>query len=688
MSESVLFSSLGLPETLLQTLQEIGYETPSPIQAETIPPLLAGHDLVGQAQTGTGKTAAFALPVLARIDVSRAAPQALVLTPTRELAIQVAEAFQTYARHLSGFHVLPIYGGQGYDTQLRQLRRGCHVVVGTPGRLMDHMRRNTLSLEALKMVILDEADEMLRMGFQEDVEWILQQVPGERQTALFSATMPTEIRRVAQTYLKDPISVKIDSATRTAANIRQRFWQGNSQLKLDALTRILEVENFDGMIIFVRTKTATLELAERLAARGFAAEAMNGDMVQAHREKLVERLKAGKLDILVATDVVARGLDVDRVSHVINYDIPYDAEAYIHRIGRTGRAGREGDAILFVAPRERRMLAVIERATGQRITPMQMPSASDVNKTRVERFHQRIRDAMQSDQLDFYERLLNDLASGEDLSMSRIAAALAHLLQGKSPLLLNEREPEPRPVRATRDDEDGRFATERPRRERVSRKELPGLEALPLKDHPEVAMQRYLLAVGHNDGVKPGNIVGAIANEAELDSEYIGHIEIFERFTVIDLPNGMPNDIMQMLRKTRICGKPSGLKLLESLAELEALQGDGARADSAPTAYRGSERPFGRGGERKTSSRPRHEEGDEGRPPRRQDGEDDRRPRRQDGEEGKRPRARRAERAGKSSEGARPPRRVADKAPVQGPDYGSGDAPPVRRAPRRKTPAE
>lgn len=372
MSDSVVFSSLGLPEFLLASLQEIGYETPSPIQAETIPPLLQGRDVLGQAQTGTGKTAAFALPVLSRIDIKLNAPQALILTPTRELAIQVAEAFQSYARHLPGFHVLPVYGGQGYDTQLRQLKRGCHVVVGTPGRLMDHMRRKTLSLDALSMVVLDEADEMLRMGFQEDVEWILEHVPEQRQIALFSATMPGEIKRVAQTYLRDPVQVRIASATRTAANIRQRFWQGHPGQKLDALTRTLEVENFDGMIIFVRTKTATLELAEKLAARGFAAEAMNGDMAQAHREKLVERLKAGKLDILVATDVVARGLDVDRVSHVINYDIPYDSEAYIHRIGRTGRAGREGDAILFVAPRERRMLAVIERATGQRITPIKI----------------------------------------------------------------------------------------------------------------------------------------------------------------------------------------------------------------------------------------------------------------------------------------------------------------------------
>jgi ATP-dependent RNA helicase DeaD len=603
MSESVLFSSLGLPENLLKTLQDIGYETPSPIQAETIPPLLAGRDLLGQAQTGTGKTAAFALPILAKIDISRATPQALVLAPTRELAIQVAEAFQTYARNMPGFHVLPVYGGQGYDTQLRQLKRGCHVIVGTPGRLIDHMRRNTLSLENLAVLVLDEADEMLRMGFQEDVEWILQQVPAKRQIAMFSATMPTEIRRVSQTYLHDPITVKIASATRTAANIRQRFWQGNSQQKLDALTRILEVENFEGMIIFVRTKTATLELAEKLAARGFAAEPMNGDMVQAHREKLVERLKAGKLDILVATDVVARGLDVDRVSHVINYDIPYDAEAYIHRIGRTGRAGREGDAILFVAPRERRMLAVIEKATGQRISPMQMPTASDVNKTRVERFNQRIRDALQSDQLAFYESLLNDLVTNEDLSMSSVAAALAHLVQGKSPLLINEREPEFKPTRATSNEDVFGGSGERTRRDRPQRKDMPGLEPLPLKDFPDIKMQRYLVNVGYDDGIKPANVVGAIANEADLESSYIGHIEIFDRFTVVDLPDGMPKDVLQLLKKTRICGKPSGLKPLESLAELAEL-GVGSGGNSGNAGSETTRRPPRRAdGERKSGDK-------------------------------------------------------------------------------------
>lgn len=573
MSEMSPFQALGLPEALLSSLQEIGYEAPSPIQAESIPPLLQGRDLLGQAQTGTGKTAAFALPVLARIDLKRVAPQALVLAPTRELAIQVAEAFQSYARHLPGFHVAPVYGGQGYDTQIRQLKRGCHVVVGTPGRLMDHMRKKTLQLDALTMLVLDEADEMLRMGFQEDVEWILSQAPEKRQIALFSATMPREIKRVAETYLHDPVQVRIASTTRTAAKIRQRYWQVSGLHKLDALTRILETESFDGMIIFVRTKTATLELAEKLAARGFSAEAMNGDMAQAHREKLVDRLKDGKLDILVATDVVARGLDVERVSHVINYDIPYDSEAYIHRIGRTGRAGREGDAILFVAPRERRMLGVIEKATGQPIERMGLPTAQDINRTRVERFKQRVREALEGEQNALFADLLNELAESEGVDMAQIAAALAGLLQGATPLLMDERETLREDYRSERsgDGEGRRERSDRGGRDRPVREDVPpALEPLPLKDHPEVAMERYVLDTGYVDGVKPANIVGAIANEADLDSRYIGHIDIHETYTVVDLPGGMPPDLLQVLRKTRICGKPCGLRRYQSEADLQA----------------------------------------------------------------------------------------------------------------------
>ncbi|VAX13284.1 DEAD-box ATP-dependent RNA helicase DeaD (= CshA), partial [hydrothermal vent metagenome] len=363
------FETMGLGAPLLRAVKDAGYEVPSPIQAESIPPLLEGHDLLGQAQTGTGKTAAFALPLLSRIDVNQRDPQLLVLAPTRELAIQVAEAFQTYARYLKNFHVVPIYGGQSYDIQLRQLKRGAHVVVGTPGRVMDHMRRGTLKLKGLQALVLDEADEMLRMGFIDDVKWVLEQTPPTRQIALFSATMPKEVRKVAQQHLNKPIEIKVEQRTATAETIHQRYWPVSGLHKLDALTRILEVENFDAMLVFVRTKTATIELAEKLEARGHAAEALNGDIPQKLRERTVDRLKKGQIDILVATDIVARGLDVKRISHVLNYDIPYDVEAYIHRIGRTGRAGAKGEAILFVAPREKRLLRAIEKTIRQPIEP-------------------------------------------------------------------------------------------------------------------------------------------------------------------------------------------------------------------------------------------------------------------------------------------------------------------------------
>jgi len=373
--EPIPFERLALAPAILKAVADVGYELPSPIQAQAIPPLLEGRDLLGQAQTGTGKTAAFALPLLSRLDLSRAEPQLLVLTPTRELAIQVAEALQTYARHLPGFHILPVYGGQGMAAQLRGLQRGAHVIVGTPGRILDHLRRGTLRLGGLAAVVLDEADEMLRMGFIEDVETILGQTPVQRQTALFSATMPREIRRVAQRYLRDPVEIRIESRTTTVEAIRQRYWQVRSLHKLDALTRILEGEEFDAMLVFVRTRTETTGLAEKLEARGYDAAPLNGDMQQAERERTVDRLRQGRLDILVATDVAARGLDVPRISHVINYDIPTDTEAYVHRIGRTGRAGRKGEAILFVAPREKHLLSAIERATASGSTPCSCPAA-------------------------------------------------------------------------------------------------------------------------------------------------------------------------------------------------------------------------------------------------------------------------------------------------------------------------
>jgi len=559
---------MGLAAPLLQALEEVGYEAPSAIQAATIPALLEGHDLLGQAQTGTGKTAAFALPLLSRLDLKRREPQILVLAPTRELAIQVAEAFQRYARHLKDFHVLPIYGGQSYDIQLRQLKRGVHVVVGTPGRVMDHMRRGTLKLDALQALVLDEADEMLRMGFIDDVEWVLEQTPDTRQIALFSATMPKEIRKVAQQHLHQPKEISITRRTATAESINQRYWPVSGLHKLDALTRILEVENYDAMLVFVRTKTATVELAEKLEARGHACAALNGDIPQNQRERIVERLKKGQLDILVATDVVARGLDVERISHVINYDIPTDVEAYIHRIGRTGRAGRKGDAILFVAPREQRLLRAIEKNIRQPIEPMKMPTAKDINLQRIARFKNRVRDAMASDANELFYQLLTEVQQEESAEPLEIAAALARLLQGEEPLLLSEAPQKSRPQERTEAPARAPRGDKKPR--------SVSAEALPLKGHPEVKMQRFRLSVGYQHGVKPGNIVGAIANEADIESEYIGHIEIYDAFSTIDLPAGMPKETFQALKKTRVCQQRLDI----------APMGEPTRDQEAPTAKR------------------------------------------------------------------------------------------------------
>jgi len=537
----ISFRELNLPDTLLAALDKAGYETPTPIQTQAIPHLLKGLDLLGHAPTGTGKTAAFALPLLARLDIKRQQVQVMVLTPTRELAIQVAEAFQGYASHINGFHVLPVYGGQDYTGQIRQLKRGVHVVVGTPGRVMDHMRKGTLKLDALQALVLDEADEMLRMGFIDDVEWILEQTPKQRQMALFSATMPKEIERIARSHLRNPQEISIKARTATAETIRQRYWLVSGLHKLDALTRILEVEPFDGLLMFVRTKTATTELAEKLEARGYAAAALNGDMAQKQREQMVERLKNGSLDILVATDVAARGLDVDRISHVVNYDIPYDTEAYIHRIGRTGRAGRQGDAILFVAPREQRMLSAIEKATRQKIDKLELPSTEMVNNKRIADFKQSITDTLATGELDFMQGLLEQYQQEHDVPALEIAAALAKMTIGERQLLLKpEKE---KPVHA------GTGAGSKPRKERGER----GQNKPPTR--PTKGMERFRIEVGHMHDVKPGNIVGAIANEAGLDGQHIGHIDIHNEFSLVDLPKGMPNEVLQDLRKARVCGQ-------------------------------------------------------------------------------------------------------------------------------------
>jgi len=612
MSEQITdFDSLGLPGPLMAAVSEVGYEEPSPIQAQAIPPLLAGSDLIGQAQTGTGKTAAFALPLLARIDASANYPQLLVLAPTRELALQVAEAMQTYARFLPGFHVLPIYGGQGMGMQLNQLRRGVQVVVGTPGRVMDHMRRGTLDISRLQSLVLDEADEMLRMGFIDDVDWILEHTPADRQIALFSATMPNEIRRVAERHLNDPQHIKIASKTTTAENIRQRYWSIGGLHKLDALTRILENEPFDGVIIFVRTKTQTVELAEKLSARGFAAEALNGDVAQVQRERTVGRLRDGKLDILVATDVAARGLDVRRVTHVINYDIPHDTESYVHRIGRTGRAGAPGEAILFVASRERRMLRAIEKSTGHPIEPMDLPSVKDINSKRTERFKTRVRETIASADLALYYRLVSELEQEDDLDALQIAAALAQLSQGDVPLLLDPKAESKRPAKRDFEAEDRvreRKPT-RPERARSYPKKVVETEALPLKDFPDIEMERFRVAVGYQHGVKPGNIVGAIANEAELESRYIGHIEIFDDFTTVDLPAGMPEATMRDLRNAWVCQQRLAIECLKD-------SGTGAAGGAEKTEQsRPKRKPAKRGIDRNaaegTTSKPRKRAADD-----------------------------------------------------------------------------
>ncbi len=534
------FNQLALNKSLLKALDDVGYETPSPIQAQTIPLLLEGKDVLGQAQTGTGKTAAFALPILSNLDLKQKGPQVLVLAPTRELAIQVAEAFQKYAKHMKGFHVLPVYGGQDYRGQLRALERGIHVAVGTPGRVMDHMRRGTLKLDKLTTLVLDEADEMLRMGFIDDVEWILEQTPSNRQIALFSATMPQQIRRIATKYLNEPAQITIKVKTTTAETIRQRFWPVSGVHKLDALTRILEAEHFDAMLIFVRTKTATAELSEKLEARGYASAPLNGDIPQNQRERTITNLKKGNLDIIVATDVAARGLDVGRISHVVNYDIPYDTESYVHRIGRTGRAGRQGDAILFVAPRERRMLSAIEKATRQKIDIMDLPSTELINDKRIAKFKQRITDTLANEELGLFSQLIEQYQQEHNVPAEEVAAALAQLLQGNTPFLLQNK-PQRKADNSWKKDE----RKPHKKHERSSRKEAP----------PEEGMKRYRIEVGHNHKVKPGNIVGAIANEAGIDSQHIGRINIHDDYSLIDLPEGMPKAIFNDLKKVWVSGQ-------------------------------------------------------------------------------------------------------------------------------------
>ncbi|OSO97902.1 ATP-dependent RNA helicase [Microbacterium sp. LEMMJ01] len=585
------FEDLGITGPVLKAIKDLGYETPSPIQAATIPTLLAGRDVVGMAQTGTGKTAAFALPVLERLDVAQKTPQALVLAPTRELALQVCEAFESYASRMKGVHVLPVYGGQGYGVQLSALRRGVHVVVGTPGRIMDHLAKGTLDLSELQYLVLDEADEMLKMGFAEDVEQILAQTPEEKQVALFSATMPAQIRRLAQQYLRDPEEITVKSKTATNTNITQRYLVVSYAQKVDALTRILEVENFDGMIVFVRTKNETETLAEKLRARGYSAAAINGDVPQVQRERSVNQLKDGKLDILVATDVAARGLDVERISHVVNFDIPTDTESYVHRIGRTGRAGRTGDAISFITPRERYLLKHIEKATRQQPTQMQLPSTEDVNTTRLARFDDAITTALsETSRIDAFRDIIAHYVRHHDVPEGDVAAALAVVAQGSTPLLLDPADDALSQAVA---------ADNRPQRERQTREPREPRERRSRGDYTP-----YRIEVGRRHRVEPRQIVGALANEGGLGRDDFGAINIRPDFSIVELPANLDPAVLDKLRDTRISGR---------LIEIAPDRGPGARRGSSSRDGDGRGRParYDRSDRRDRDERPPHRDREE-----------------------------------------------------------------------------
>ncbi|WP_109210082.1 MULTISPECIES: DEAD/DEAH box helicase [Microbacterium] len=586
------FSDLGLSQPVLKALKDIGYETPSAIQAATIPTLLGGRDVVGMAQTGTGKTAAFALPIIDRLDLGQKTPQALVLAPTRELALQVCEAFEKYAAHLKDVHILPVYGGQGYGVQLSALRRGVHIVVGTPGRIIDHLEKGTLDLSELQYLVLDEADEMLKMGFAEDVETILAETPETKQVALFSATMPATIRRMSKQYLHDPEEITVKAKTQTSANISQRYLVTAWQQKMDALTRILEVENFDGMIVFGRTRSITEEIAEKLRARGYSAAAINGDIAQPQREKTVNQLKSGKLDILVATDVAARGLDVERVSHVVNYDIPTDAESYVHRIGRTGRAGRSGDAISFVTPRERGLVKMIERATRQELTEIPLPSVDEVNVTRLSRFDDRITAALgEAERIEAFRDIVAHYVRNHDVPEVDVAAALAVVAQGETPLLL---EPDPEPA---------------PRRERTERTDRGDRPAFgdrgergdrPERRTPREGFATYRIAVGKRQRVEPRQIVGALANEGGLRRDDFGAIKIMPDFSLVELPANLPAGALDRLADTRISG------------QLIELRPDTGRPQRRKDATSRGHRDDRGSGDRGYGDRPRREGGERG----------------------------------------------------------------------------
>ncbi|EPF6065652.1 DEAD/DEAH family ATP-dependent RNA helicase [Enterobacter cloacae] len=615
------FADLGLKAPILEALNDLGYEKPSPIQAECIPHLLSGRDVLGMAQTGSGKTAAFSLPLLNNIDPDLRAPQILVLAPTRELAVQVAEAMTEFSKHMRGVNVVALYGGQRYDVQLRALRQGPQIVVGTPGRLLDHLKRGTLDLSKLSGLVLDEADEMLRMGFIEDVETIMAQIPEGHQTALFSATMPEAIRRITRRFMKEPQEVRIQSSVTTRPDISQSYWSVYGMRKNEALVRFLEAEDFDAAIIFVRTKNATLEVAEALERNGYNSAALNGDMNQALREQTLERLKDGRLDILIATDVAARGLDVERISLVVNYDIPMDSESYVHRIGRTGRAGRAGRALLFVENRERRLLRNIERTMKLTIPEAELPNAELLGKRRLEKFAAKVQQQLESSDLDQYRALLAQIqptAEGEELDIETLAAALLKMAQGERTLIV----PPDAPMRPRREfrDRDDRFERRGDRNDRGPRGDRPerGGEDRPRRERRDAGeMELYRIEVGCDDGVEVRHIVGAIANEGDISSRYIGNIKLFASHSTIELPKGMPGEVLQHFTRTRILNKPMNMQLLGDAQPRPDRGGErrgggrgfgGERREGGRTEGRGGEgRRFS--GERRESRGPRREEG-------------------------------------------------------------------------------
>ncbi|MGK0702748.1 DEAD/DEAH family ATP-dependent RNA helicase [Yokenella regensburgei] len=602
------FADLGLKPTILEALNDLGYEKPSPIQAECIPHLLGGRDVLGMAQTGSGKTAAFSLPLLNNIDPELKAPQILVLAPTRELAVQVAEAMTDFSKHMRGVNVVALYGGQRYDVQLRALRQGPQIVVGTPGRLLDHLKRGTLDLSKLSGLVLDEADEMLRMGFIEDVETIMAEIPDGHQTALFSATMPEAIRRITRRFMKEPQEVRIQSSVTTRPDISQSYWTVYGMRKNEALVRFLEAEDFDAAIIFVRTKNATLEVAEALERSGYNSAALNGDMNQSLREQTLDRLKDGRLDILIATDVAARGLDVERISLVVNYDIPMDTESYVHRIGRTGRAGRAGRALLFVENRERRLLRNIERLMKLTIPEVELPNAELLGKRRLEKFAAKVQQQLESSDLDQYRALLAKIqptAEGEEMDVETLAAALLKMAQGERPLIL----PPDAPMRPKREfrDRDDRFERRGDRNDRGPRGDRPerGGEDRPRRERRDVGdMELYRIEVGRDDGVEVRHIVGAIANEGDISSRYIGNIKLFGSHSTIELPKGMPGEVLQHFTRTRILNKPMNMQLL---GDAQPRPDRGGERRGGGRGFGGERREGGRGGEGRRFSGERRE---------------------------------------------------------------------------------